>query len=297
MRQTASIAYAIIAIDANPRAESGRHRPAMSHPLDTAIALAPAGEHRYTGATSAAYANMVGPFGGITSAVLLQAALQHPARAGDPVALTVNFAGPVADGGFGLEARPLRTNRSTQHWLLLLTQAGEVCASGTAVFARRRPTWSAGEAAPPRDMPPAAGVPRVPLHGTPAWVRCYDMRFPDGDGPFGLDGVEQPHSRTRLWIRDEPPRRLDFAALAAMSDAFFPRVFVRRRRPAPIGTVTLSTYFHADAEHLAAQGDRHLQGTAQALNFHDGYFDQSAALWSDGGRLLASAHQMVYFRD
>ena len=47
----------------------------------------------------------------------------------------------------------------------------------------------------------------------------------------------------------------------------------------------------------AAQGDRHLQGTAQALNFHDGYFDQSAALWSDGGRLLASAHQMVYFRD
>ena len=134
-------------------------------------------------------------------------------------------------------------------------------------------------------------------HGAPAWTNCYDMRFAPGEEPFRFDGQEQPHSLSRLWIRDEPPRPLDFAALAAICDAFFPRIFIRRRKPAPIGTVTLTTFFHADAALLAAQGERHLLGTARALNFRHGYFDQSAEVWGDDGQLLASTHQMVYFRD
>jgi acyl-CoA thioesterase len=269
----------------------------MPHVFDQALRLQPAGEHHFSGATHPAYANMVGPFGGVTGAALLQAALQHPARAGDPIALTVNFAGPVADGVFDIEALPLRTNRSTQHWSLLLTQAGVPCASGSAVFAQRRSTWSAPEARPPADMPAADVLERAPVRGAPAWVRCYDMRFAPGEEAFGLDGQEQTHSVSRLWVRDEPPRPLDFAALAAISDSFFPRVFVRRRRLAAIGTVTLSTYFHADAVLLAAQGERHLLGTARALTFRDGYHDQSAEVWSDAGQLLASTHQMVYYRD
>ncbi len=58
----------------------------------------------------------------------------------------------------------------------------------------------------------------------------------------------------------------------------------------------MTTYFHADAAALAAQGDRHLLGTARAGRFHDGYQDQSAELWSDGGVLLASSHQLLYYR-
>ncbi len=269
----------------------------MTHPLDEALQLQPLGEHRFGGATHAAYANMVGPFGGVTAAVMLQAALLHPARLGDPIALTVNFAGPVADGRFEVQTLPLRTNRSTQHWSLQLLQDGQTCASGSAVFATRRPTWGAVEASPPPDLPAAQALASLPGAGLPAWVRCYDMRFAPGEEAFGLDGAEQPHSASRLWVRDEPPRALDFASLAALADSFFPRVFVRRRRFAQIGTVTLSTYFHADAALLAAQGERHLLASARALAFHDGYHDQSAELWSHEGRLLASAHQMVYYRD
>ena len=98
-------------------------------------------------------------------------------------------------------------------------------------------------------------------------------------------------------MRDEPPRPLDFAALAAISDVFFPRIFIRRRRFTPIGTVSITTYFHADAAQLAQQGDRHLLGRARALNFHNGYFDQCAEVWSDAGWLLASTQQMVYFKE
>jgi len=59
----------------------------------------------------------------------------------------------------------------------------------------------------------------------------------------------------------------------------------------------MTTYFHADDALLAAQGDRHLLATARALNFRHGYFDQTAEMWSDQGDLLASTHQLVYFRE
>ena len=266
------------------------------HPFDTATLLEPLSDGRFRGRTSPAYANMVGPFGGVTAACVLQACLLHPARQGDPVALTVNFAAALADGEFELVARPLRTNRSTQHWAIELSQGGEVAASGTAVFALRRETWSAPEAAPPADIAPPEALVRAPTIGRTAWTRHYDMRFAHGPMPEVFDAAHQPDSTTHVWLRDEPPRPLDFASLASLCDTFFPRIFVRRREITPIGTVSLTTYFHADAAMLAAQGEHHVLGTARALNFRNGYFDQSAEVWGSDRQLLASSHQIVYYR-
>ena len=269
----------------------------MDHAFDAAIRLTPAGEHRFAGATSPAYTNMVGPYGGVTAAVLLNAALVHPRRQGEPISMTVSFAGPMADGPFEVEARPVRTNRSTQHWTMQATQEGAVVALGTAVLALRRGTWSADEAVAPRDMPPASALVRAPSEGFPPWVQRYDMRFVAAELPSSFDGQEQQHSYSRLWVRDDPPRPLDFTSLAALCDCFFPRIFLRRRSFTPVGTVSLTTFFHADGPTLAAQSDRHVLGTARALTFRNGYFDQSGEIWSDDGRLLASTHQMVYFRE
>jgi hypothetical protein len=63
-----------------------------AHAFDTAIALQPLAEHAFAGHTSPAYANFIGPYGGITAAQCLHAVLRHPQRLGDPVAFTVNFA-------------------------------------------------------------------------------------------------------------------------------------------------------------------------------------------------------------
>ena len=38
-------------------------------------------------------------------------------------------------------------------------------------------------------------------------------------------------------------------------------------------------------------------GVAKALNYRHGYFDQTGELWSPEGHLLASTHQLVYFKD
>lgn len=88
---------------------------------------------------------MVGPFGGITAAVLLQAVMQHPERLGDPLSLTVNYAGAIGEGEFTVQAVPVRTNRSTQHWTLSVLQPGAdgepvVTTTATVVTAVRRET-------------------------------------------------------------------------------------------------------------------------------------------------------------
>ena len=36
---------------------------------------------------------------------------------------------------------------------------------------------------------------------------------------------------------------------------------------------------------------------ARALNFSNGYFDQTGEIWSRAGTLLASTHQVVYYRE
>ncbi|NRF71646.1 thioesterase family protein [Aquincola sp. S2] len=267
------------------------------HPFDRAIALDDLGDGRFAAGTSAQYANMVGPFGGVIAAALMQSVLRHPARLGDPVAFTINFASAIADGVYEIAAHPVRTNRSTQHWSIVATQSGDVVATATAVFAKRRPTWSRPEAEPPPPVVPFDLLARATSAGRPPWVSRYEMRTMAGEMPSDWDGGEAASSTSCLWVRDDPPRPLDYASLTALCDTFMPRIFIRRRLWVPIGTVTLTIYFHADAQMLIALGDRPLLGVARAQNFRDGYFDQSAQLWDDQQRLLASTHQMVYYRE
>ncbi|GAB3546810.1 thioesterase family protein [Noviherbaspirillum agri] len=264
------------------------------HPFDAAVALAPVGASTWTGRTSAAYANMVGPFGGIIGATLLNAIVSHPDRLGDPTSFTVHYAAPISDGEFSVHARPLRTNRSTQHWFVELTQNGQVAAFATAVTAVRRDTWGATDAVFPQ-VPPADKVAQSPAIPQAAWTACYDMRFIDGGLGTG-EPADHP-SQTRLWIRDQPPRPLDFLSLAAICDAFFPRIFIRRQKWTAAGTVALTTYFHADAAQLEEQGSAPLLGVARGLHYGKGFFDQSAEVWSAEGKLLASSHQVVYFKE
>ena len=266
------------------------------HPLDAALALVPAGPGQFHGRTRPEWANMVGPFGGITAAQLLQAARIDPRCIGEPAALTVNYAAAIGDGDFVVHALPTRTNRSTQHWALTLEQGGQVCTTASAVFAVRRATWSAPELQMPAVPPPEqlTSETRAPPI---AWPKRYDFRFVEGGWPDYRHPQDQPDSRTVLWVRDEPRRALDAPALAAIADVFYPRVFRRRQRFTPAGTVTLTTYFHADAAALAAQGGQHLLAVAQGRRFTQGYFDQSAELWSRDGHLLASSHQLVYFKE
>ncbi|MEO7128418.1 MAG: thioesterase family protein, partial [Rhodoferax sp.] len=243
-----------------------------THAFDEAIALTAQDDGSWLGHTSPAYANMVGPFGGITAAQALNAVLQHPKRLGDPVSLTVNFAAALADGPFTVQARPARTNRSTQHWIVEVLQQDQTVLTATVFTALRRDTWGATEQAMPSAPAPADTPP--PKHvGRVEWFNRYEMRFVEGFFPSTWDGRDLGVSVTRLWVRDHPPRVLDFTSLTALSDVFYPRIWRRRARQVPIGTVSMTVYFHADAALLKATGTGYLLAQAQAQVFHHGYFD------------------------
>ena len=277
------------------------------HPLDLALALHPASTDpaqagRYTGRTSADYWNMVGPFGGITAGLALQAVMQHPQRLGEPIALTVNFAGAMAAGDFEVEAVPVRTNRSTQHWTVTLTHRDAdgqrlVSTTATAVTALRRPTWGAQEAVMPAAPAPASlARGRRPRRGV-AWLDQFDQRPIVGEVPDRWDGQGGADSLSLLWLRDHPPRPLDYPALAGLSDLFFPRIWLRRACFVPLGTVSMAVYFHADAAQLAATGRGYLLGQARGQGFGGGFFDHSGQLWNEAGVLLATTHQIVYYKE
>lgn len=266
-----------------------------SHAFDQAIALTPLSDNLYQGTTSDAFQNMVGPFGGATAATLLNAVMLHPERLGDPVSLTVNFAGPVAEGEFEIEATPLRTNRSTQHWLLLQKQNGEVVTSATAFFATRRDTLSEQqESAPP--APPAASLQRTDI-SIRNWFKHYDFRFVHGIPLMPRKTEENPATESLLWVRDYPERPLDYCSLTALGDVFAPRIFLLRNHFTPSGTVSMTHYFHATSDELAKVGTGFVLGRAQASRLHSSYADQVAHLWSEDGVLLLTSTQSVYFKE
>ena len=265
-----------------------------THPFDQAIALTPQPDGTCSGHTSPGYANMVGPYGGITTAQALQAVLQNPARLGDPVSLTVNFCAAVADGPFVVQAWAARTNRSTQHWMIEMRQGEEVVMTGTAVTAVRRDTWGVDEEPMPLCPPPHESP--LPTHRLPMeFLNRYELRGVTGGLPAAWDGSGHS-SLTQLLVRDEPPRPLDFASLSAIADIFFPRVFIRRATHVPVGTVSMTVYFHASSAQLAETGSGYLLGQAQAQAFRNGFFDQSSQLWNEAGVLLVTTHQIVYYK-
>jgi len=269
------------------------------HPLDQALWLTSSAPGHYTGEIAQAYWNMVGPFGGVTAAIALQAVLQHPELLGEPIALTVNYAAALAQGPLTVQARPVRTNRSTQHWQLCLEQTNAqgvavIATTATAVTAKRRNTWSATDV--PRPAVPLPQQCAVFHRPEVEWLQRYEVRPVLGLLPVTWDGKETD-SLSQLWLRDTPKRVLDFAALAALADVFFPRIWLRRAQHVPIGTVSMTVYLHADSTLLADTGTGWLLGQARGQEFRNGFFDQTAQLWNEAGALLATSQQIVYYKE
>ena len=150
--------------------------------------------------------------------------------------------GPIADADFQISIRPARINRSTPHWTIEPLQSGEFTVN-----------TSAQELACPQ-VPAAEEVAVTKDSLTISWIKTYRMRFIDG--LLTLNPANSSDSSlSRLWVRDEPPRALDFLSLTAMADVFFPRIFHRLQAPSPAGTVSMTVYYHADSRELKPAGN------------------------------------------
>ena len=269
------------------------------HPFDLATGLDGAASAAVrTARTSDPYWTFISPFGGVSAAIALRAVLEHPDRQGDPLALTVNFCAPIAKGEFAVRTRRVRANRSSQHWQVEFSQGEdpEPVLAASIVTAVRRQTWSHRVASPP-PLPPWESLPAFPTRDSLSWVGQYEFRFAEGEMALSETMPEPPRSpRSVLWLRDAEPRPLDFLSLAAMSDAFFGRIFQVIGRLPPFGTISMTTHFHAAADELAAHGSAPLAALADARVFHRSFCDQTGELYGGGGQLLASTSQVAYFK-
>jgi len=266
------------------------------HPFDVATAVARNADGSWRGSTSENYWAFVGPFGGFTAATMLRTILDHPERSGDPLSLTTNLCAPVGAGSFRLQSRLVRATRSTQHWLVELSQDDGVAAIATAVLATRRESW----AHQPAKQPNAPAFDATPVYRfagpMPSWVAQYEFRFVSGAPGFDT-ALNTPNDASSLvWMRDAEPRQLDALSLTAISDCFFGRIFQALGRVVPFGTVSMATYFHADSADLAAEDATMVLGAANGRSFSKNFGDQVGELWSPSGRLLATTTQMAYFK-
>lgn len=266
-----------------------------SHPFDDAITLTLDDDGAWRAHAAKAYWNMVGPFGGISAATALHAVMIQPNRQGEPLAMTVNYAAPIAAGPIRIKPQLLRTNRTTQHWWLQMLQTDSNTGREASVLLAqlvtgvRRPVWSAPALQAPGAPAVDTLVSRKPRQGI-EWFERYDIRFVDN--PFK---AADPDAPVLAYVRDDPPRALDFPSLAAICDTFFPSIFAKRREVVPIATVSMNIYFHLNAAELAAIGAAHLLGSTRSSVYHEGFFDAEAQVWS-GPRLIATTQQVVWYK-
>ncbi len=267
----------------------------MTHPLDQAISLEPLGAGRFAGRTTPDYWNMVGPYGGITAAVCQRAILDDPRHIGEPIALTVNYCAAIREGPFTIEVAFPRSGRTTQHASLQILQGDgegspQVVVQAMAVMGVRRPLWSSVHV-PRHDAPPPAMLERRRPRSGIRWLERFDSRY-----VRPITTPPAPGESVLNWVRDDPPRPLDYPGLASLADSFFPAIYALVGKRIPIATVSMNVYYHAGAATIAAVGDDYLLGASRSQVFESGFFDCESQLWH-GERLIATTQQIVWYRD
>ena len=247
--------------------------------------------------TDPRYWNMIGPFGGWIAATLLGAVLEHPERHGSPLSVTINFAAAIHAGSFDVRVELLRRNRSTSFWFARFVQVQDGvevhCADATIVLAERRETPTFRIAKPPAAAAPEEVAEFDFKRARAKWMEAYDMRFVSGE-PF--EGGPAGDARTVAWVRDRFAPVLDFRSLLAMSDCAFPQIFHCVRRFIPISTVSMTVYFHAGPDDIAAVAGDFVLYEAKMRNAYAGFFDEISELWSRSGTMLATMEQIVWFK-
>ncbi len=274
----------------------GDHVTLPDTPFDRAMALKSVSPGLWRGGAPAAYWNRLGPFGGWTAAILLQAVMEEPDRRGDPLALHVQFIGPIEDGPVTLATRLLRANRSTQFWRVEMRQetptgqaGASVVAFGVATLGVRRASAGFLDVTMPLSAPPEGLTPRPPPAEGPAFFRTFDWRVAAGGFP-----PPPGDSRMAAWVRDAAGRPLDPVLLAAICDIPPPSIMMHQMTPA--SSIAMTVHLVAPAAEITAVGSDFVLVESAGARGEQGLADQTARVWRRDGALLATTSQIVWYR-
>jgi acyl-CoA thioesterase len=258
--------------------------------FDVATRVSPLSANHWRATTDERYWHIRGPFGGWTAVTLLNAVMSEDEFKGDPLAMTINFMAPLKPGTIDIQTRQVRANRTTSFWTAEMRQGEDAIIQAMVTAAPRRAADSfealfPPEARLPEDLEPVIG------DGAPIWIKRLELRI-DSGMPFRDVGG----TATVGWIRDADERPLDYRSLLLFADTPFPRTMIKYAELRMTATVTLSVYFHASTEEIAAVGSDFVMIDVDARRSSGGFFDQRVHIWSRSGVLLATSEQMVWMR-
>jgi len=247
----------------------------------------------FSGTAHPAFTNMIGPFGGWSAAILAKAMMVSAGEDMELVSITTDFMAGVEEGPIEIETRCDRAGRSTEFWSARLTgNDGQVLGTrATGILSRRRDTisWTEGQC-PKVPDPESCERFEVPM----AWTKTLEIRNASHQA-FKLNKPTEDMNSS-AWVRIDPPRTLDAAALVALADTPTPRLFLALGRPDVISTVSMTVYIHASKEDFAKTCDDYLLVDTDGARGHRGFYDQHARMWSRDGRLLATTQQIVWYK-
>ena len=191
---------------------------------------------------------MVGAYGGIVAATLLNSVMLDIRRTGTPVSqngklLHRPWRWPFQDRNQTATSRQIHP---TLEHRTLPRRHHDRQPSSISDGRTRRDVFTPANILPNMYHPPQT-LPQWLANSRWKWIKRYDYRFVNG----GIENIGTPktplgNSQTRVWIADKPPRPLDYLSLAALADCFFLRLLQIRGTMEPMGTVTLTTPFPSD---------------------------------------------------
>ncbi|MCB2098290.1 MAG: thioesterase family protein [Parvularculaceae bacterium] len=257
--------------------------------LEKSLSLAPTGENSWRAFADPACEANTGMFGGWTAALMMKAAIEA-GDAGTPVAITISFASRIEPGSvIGVRATTLASGRSISHRRVEISGAdGDIRASASIVIARRRENDRFIEfVAPEAPAPETFQV----FHPPGPFGATVDVRPVAGFPPLG-----QENTKSLSWVRDLSGAPLDLARLAYRADVAPPRIWYIGDQPRPSSTITMSVYFYASDEELAAVGADYVLTEVTGVRAEGSVFGHSMRLWSRSGALLATSEQLCWFR-
>jgi acyl-CoA thioesterase len=257
--------------------------------LEDALALHAIGEGGYRAYADPDNEAGTGMFGGWTAALLLKSILCDARAEGEAAALNVNYIRRIPPKSeLTVKCAPLGASQSVATWRADLFVETREAPSATAhiILANTRPSDGFTE----RTAPAAPDPDSLPMTHPPAsFGQRVDMRA--WRVPFGHDDSHSAH-----WIRERSGHAIDHVLLAYLSDAFPPRIFMRSPGFRPSSTLTLSAYFYARGEDLAAIGDDFILSEAVGTRASKSLVGSQLNMWSRSGALLATSEQLCWFK-
>ena len=234
-------------------------------------------------------------FGGLLSALAVQAmrdvcGSQWPLRA-----LQTSFIGPVVPGAFDVRVKLLRQGKNVRQVQADIVQTdaqGEVQTAGVLLGAfgggrtSTLPRLMPERADAAKTVEEALALPFIPGL-TPAFTQHLDFRLAEGAYPF----MGATDSSSRTYVRFKQGDGLDTELLSViLADAGPTPVLGQLKAPAPASSVSWALELRPVSD---VSPDGHWRMDKDTVAVDEGYVNERTILWTPGGQLAALGYQVV----